>query len=120
MSCVSFEAEPGPCPKAALLFFGGFSLVSVSPPFPGQQLFEPALWNLGKVMEAETYFLQTRNRRHKQASVARSPTRSCLVSRGNQEKGNIAANKVLSKGVPSQMGLVEDTDFYEEVTSDHQ
>ena len=47
--CVSLEVEPGPCPKAALLSLGGFSLFSTSPPFPDQQLFEPALWNSGKV-----------------------------------------------------------------------
>lgn len=40
--------------------------------------------------------------------------------RGNWEKGNIAANKVLRKGVPPQVGLDEDADFYEEVPSDHQ
>ena len=31
--CVSLEAEPGPCPKSALLFLGCSSLVSTSPPF---------------------------------------------------------------------------------------
>ena len=58
---VSLEAEPGSCPKAALLFLDCSSLFSVSPPFPDQQLFESALWKSGKVMEAETYSLQTRN-----------------------------------------------------------
>ena len=37
------------------------SLVSVSPPFPNSQLFESALWNPGKVMEAGVCFLQIRN-----------------------------------------------------------
>ena len=32
--CVSLEVEPGPCPKAALLFLDCSSLVSESPPFP--------------------------------------------------------------------------------------
>ena len=32
--CVPLEAEPGPCPKAALLFLEGSFLVSASPPFP--------------------------------------------------------------------------------------
>ena len=40
-------------PKAALLFLDSSSLVSASPPFPDQQLSEPALWNSGKAMEAE-------------------------------------------------------------------
>ena len=31
---VSLEGEPGPCPKAALLFLDYSSLVSASPPFP--------------------------------------------------------------------------------------
>ena len=31
---VSLKAEPGPCPKAALLFLDYSSLVSASPPFP--------------------------------------------------------------------------------------
>ena len=32
--CVSLEEEPGPCPKAVLLFLDYSSLVSASPPFP--------------------------------------------------------------------------------------
>ena len=40
-------------PKAALLFLDSSSLVSASPPFPDQQLSEPAPWNSGKAMEAE-------------------------------------------------------------------
>ena len=51
--CVSLEEEPGLCPKAALLFLDFSSLVSASPPFPDEQLFELALWNSGKVKEAE-------------------------------------------------------------------
>ena len=31
---ISLEGEPGPCPKAALLFLGSSSLVSASPPLP--------------------------------------------------------------------------------------
>ena len=56
--CVSLDVELEPSPKAALLFLDFSSLVTVSPPFPNQQLFEPALWNSGKIMEAEAYFLQ--------------------------------------------------------------
>ena len=47
--------------KAALWFLDCSSLVSAAPPFPDQQLLEPALWNSGKVMEAEAYSLKTRN-----------------------------------------------------------
>ena len=32
--CVSLEVEPGPYPKAALLFLGCSSLISPSPSFP--------------------------------------------------------------------------------------
>ena len=78
--CVSLEVEPGPCPKPALLCPDCSSLVSASPPFPDQQLFESALWNSGKVMEAGVYSLQTRNTGHRKDSVPRSPTGSCLVS----------------------------------------
>ena len=42
--CVAPEGEPGPCPKAALLFLNCSSLVSTSPPFPELRLFEPASW----------------------------------------------------------------------------
>lgn len=60
--CLFLAKEPGPCPKASVFFIDWSFLVSASPPFPDQQLFEPALWNSGKVMEAETYFLKPRNR----------------------------------------------------------
>ena len=36
--CVFLEEEPGPCPKAALLFLDCSSLVSASPPFSDEQL----------------------------------------------------------------------------------
>lgn len=52
--------------------------------------------------------------------MPKSPTTSSLVSGGSQEKGDIAANKDLREGIPSRMGLDEDTNFYREVTSDHQ
>ena len=67
------KEEPGPCSKAALLSLGGFSLGSASPPFPDQQLFEPALWDARKVMEAEIYTLKTRNGGDRKACVPRSP-----------------------------------------------
>ena len=44
-------------------------LISVAPPFPDEQLFEPALWDSGKVIQAE-----------QKAPVPRSPTGSCSVS----------------------------------------
>ena len=40
-----------PAPKAVLLFLDCSSLVFASPPFPDQQLFEPALWNSEKVTQ---------------------------------------------------------------------
>ena len=50
----SLEGEPGPCPKAALLFVDGSSLVSAPhPPFRDQQPPKPAPWSSGKGMEAE-------------------------------------------------------------------
>ena len=78
--CVSLEGEPGPCPRAELLFLGCSSLVSASPPFPDEQLFKYALWNSGKVIEAGGCSLQTRNGGHRKASVPRSPTGPCSVS----------------------------------------
>ena len=61
-------------PKAALLFRDCSSLVSAFPPFPDEQLFEPALWNSGKVMEAEAYSLKKRHGGHRKACVPGSPT----------------------------------------------
>ena len=62
------------CPEAALFFLDCSSLVSASSPFPDWQMLESALWNPGKVMETEIYFLQTRNGGHRKVSVPRSPT----------------------------------------------
>ena len=51
---VPLKEDPRPYPrKATLLFLGCCCFVSASPPFPNQQLFEPACWNSGKVLEAE-------------------------------------------------------------------
>ena len=47
--CVSLEAEPVLCPKAALLFLGCSSLVSASLPFPDKQLKDvhgPGAWQV--------------------------------------------------------------------------
>ena len=38
--CAPLEGKPGPCPKAALLLLGCSPIVSASPPFPDEQLFE--------------------------------------------------------------------------------
>ena len=51
-ACIFLEKEPGPCPKAVPPLDCS-SPVFVSPPFPDQQLFKSALWNSGKVKEAE-------------------------------------------------------------------
>ena len=51
--CIFLEEDPGPFPKAALLFLDCSSLVSASPPFPDSQLVEAALGNSGKVTEVE-------------------------------------------------------------------
>ena len=51
--CASLERKPGSCPEAVLLFLDYSSLVSASPPLPGQHLSAPAPWNSGKVVEAE-------------------------------------------------------------------
>ena len=40
-----------PALKTVLLFLGGASLFSTSPPFPDKQLFERAVWNSGKEMQ---------------------------------------------------------------------
>ena len=53
--CVSLEGEPGPCPKAALLFLLIAPPLSLHPlpSLINSYLFEPAPWNSGKVMEVE-------------------------------------------------------------------
>ena len=78
--CIFLGEKPGHCPKAPLLFLDCSSLVSVSPPFPDEQLFELALWNSGTVMEAEAYSLKARNGGHRKACVSRSPTGSGSIS----------------------------------------
>ena len=77
---ICLKGEPGPCLKAALLFLDCSSLVSSSPRFPDYQLFEPALWNSGKVIEAEAHSLKIRNGGHRKTFMPRSPTGSCSVS----------------------------------------
>ena len=79
--CIFLEEDPGSCPKAALLSIDGSSLVSVSPPFQVEQLFEPALWTSGKVTEAEAYSRKTRNGGHSKACIPRSPIGPCSVTK---------------------------------------
>ena len=59
-----------------------YCFLTVSPlslhPLPS--LFKPALWNSEKVIEAEAYSLQTRNREHRKASVLRRPIGPCSAS----------------------------------------
>ena len=86
--CIPWEGT-GPCPKAEhWLFLDSSSLVFASPSFPDRQLFEPALWNSGKVMEAEWGpFPKKRNGRHRKTFVPRSPTEPCLVTLSVVNKG---------------------------------
>ena len=78
---IFLKEETGPCPKAALLSLDCSSLVSSIPSLPwDQQLFEPALRNSGKVMQAEAYCLKARDRGHGKAYVPRSPTGPCMVT----------------------------------------
>ena len=68
----SLRRDQDPTPKAALLFLDFSSRVSASPPFPDQQLFEPALWTPGK-SETEVYSLKASNGGHRKSGVPRSP-----------------------------------------------
>ena len=76
--CVSLEGEPGPCPKAALLF-----LLTAPPLSPGPLPSRISIclnlqgrsWRLN-----EAYFLLSRNGGHRKAFVPRSPTGPCSVS----------------------------------------
>ena len=82
--CIFLEEEPGPCPKAALLSLDCPSLVSASPPFLDEQLFEPTLWNSGKLVKAEVNSLQTRNGEHK-GFCAQESHMPCSVSVGSEQ-----------------------------------
>ena len=85
--CIFLEQEPGPCLEAVPTF-DCFSCVSVSPPFPDQQLFESTLWNSGKVKDAEcSLYLTDKKWRAQNRSVLQSPTESCSVL--IQETGQI-------------------------------
>ena len=72
-------------PKVVLSFLDCSSLASAPHPSPDEQVYEPALWNSGKVLEAEVYSLQARNGAgrvggHRKVFVPRSPKTSCWVS----------------------------------------
>ena len=92
--CILLEKELGSSPKTALLSLDYSSLVYASPPFPDQQLFEPALWNSGKVMEAEAYSLKTKSGGHRKSCVPRSPTVTRLQNINGKKK------KKIPSGVP--------------------
>ena len=52
--CVSLEKEQGFCSKTMLLLLNCSSHVFAYSSFPDQQLSEPAPWNSGRTMEAES------------------------------------------------------------------
>ena len=59
-----------------LLFIGSSSLIFAFPTLSDKQLFEPALWNSGKLLEAGVYSPQTRNgghRKHSYLGATESP-----------------------------------------------
>ena len=66
--------------KTPLLLLHCSSPVSAPPPFLDQQLFNSALQNSGKAIEARVYFLKIRNGGDRRASLLRMPMGSCLVS----------------------------------------
>ena len=91
---VALEAEPGPCPKDAMLFLSPFFLVFASLSFLNQQLFKYAFWNSRKVREAGICSLQGtgwgawgggggwngNDGKPSVSTMSRSPTGSCVVS----------------------------------------
>ena len=74
--CVSLEAEPGPCSKAALLFLSCSSGVSASSPFPISNCSNLPFGT----REGHRGWSQTRNGRQGKASVPWIPAGSCSVS----------------------------------------
>ena len=83
--CVSLEAEPGPCPRAALLFLNSSSLVSHPLPSLISNCLNLPFGTRGRSRRLnEAYSLQTRNRGHRKASGPRSPAGSCSVSFGGR------------------------------------
>ena len=76
--CVSLQVNHDPTSRLHYFFLAAPPTVSSSSLFPDWQLFQAsALWNSAKVVGAETFFLLTRNGRHRKASMPRSPTGSC-------------------------------------------
>ena len=81
--CVSLEVEPGPCPKAALLFLGCPSLVFASFPSGISNCL-----NLPFGTQGRSWRLESRNGTERLlASVPRSPTGSCWVSARHPPRG---------------------------------
>ena len=93
--CISLEGEPGPCPKAALLFLEYSSLICAFPPFPDEQLFESALWSSGKVKEAERSLFPTNKKQGTQRGLvpSRAPPGSCSIAEGLLAAGEASCRK---------------------------
>ena len=72
LTCIFLEEGPASSPRLHSCLWRLLPGLCI-PRFPDQHLFEPALWDSGKVMEAEVYSLKTRNRRHRKACMPRSP-----------------------------------------------
>ena len=73
--------RPGTLPEGCTVVNSDYSsLASAAPPFPNQQLSEPAHWNSRKIMEAEwSLFPVTEKWGTQKGFVPRSPTGSCSV-----------------------------------------
>ena len=93
--CISLEGEPGPCPKAALLFLEYSSLICAFPPFPDEQLFESALWNSGKVKEAERSLFPTNKKQGTQRGLvpSRAPPGPAPLQKGCWLQGRLPAGR---------------------------
>ena len=83
--CVPLKRDQDPAPRLHYCFLTALHPVSASPPFPNGQLFEPALWNSGKVREDEAYSLNIRNGGHREA-CAPKPRRARGMRGSKKEK----------------------------------
>jgi len=70
--CIFLEEDPRPCPKAALLSLDCSSLSLLLLSSLPWLTTKPALWNSGKVMEAEAYSVKVRNGEHRKACAQES------------------------------------------------
>ena len=80
--CVFLEGEPGPFPKAVLLFLDCSSLSSQHPlPSPTSHCLNLPFGTQGRSRRVnEAYFLKTRDEGHTKAFLPGSPTGPCSVS----------------------------------------